>query len=124
MRGSAQAPSAPGSVAATRLPAASQAPSSSIAAEQKAVLAKYCYMCHNDKVKSGNLALTALDIFAPAKDTESSEKVIRKLGTGAMPPAGMPRPDQAAADGLRRYLETELDSAALAHPNPGRPGLQ
>jgi len=25
---------------------------------------------------------------------------------------------------LRRYLETELDRAALAHPNPGRPGLQ
>lgn len=124
MRGTAQTPSAPGSVAGTRLPATSQAPSASTAAEQKAVLAKYCYMCHNDKVKSGNLALTALDIFAPAKDTESWEKVIRKLGTGAMPPAGMPRPDKAAAEGLRRYLETELDSVALAHPNPGRPGLQ
>jgi len=87
-------------------------------------LASNCYVCHNDKLKSGGLALTALDISAPAKNIESWEKVIRKLGTGAMPPAGMPRPDKATADGLRRYLETELDRAALAHPNPGRPGLQ
>jgi hypothetical protein len=68
--------------------------------------------------------LTALDISAPAKNIESWEKVIRKLGTGAMPPAKMPRPDKATADRLVRYLETELDRAALANPNPGRPGLQ
>src|SRR5215470_15989012 len=101
-------------------PAAAASP----AADHQAVLSKYCYVCHNDKVKSGGLALIALDISAPAKNSESWEKVIRKLGTGAMPPAGMPRPDKATADGLRRYLETALDGAALAHPNPGRPGLQ
>src|SRR5215813_1033305 len=94
------------------------------AAANQAVLSEYCYVCHNDKVKSGGLALIALDISAPAKNSESWEKVIRKLGTGAMPPAGMPRPDKETADGLRRYLETALDGAALAHPNPGRPGLQ
>ncbi len=107
-RGSAQQPSA----------------AASPAAANQAVLSKYCYVCHNDKVKSGGLALIALDISAPAKNSESWEKVIRKLGTGAMPPAGMPRPDKETADGLRRYLETALDGAALAHPNPGRPGLQ
>src|ERR1700760_119284 len=86
------------------------------AAAQQVVLTKYCSVCHNEKLKSGGLVLTALDISAPAKNSESWEKVIRKLGTGAMPPAGMPRPDKAAADGLRLYLETELDSAALKQP--------
>jgi hypothetical protein len=110
--------------AATGERAVSQPAAASSAAPQQAVLSKYCYVCHNDKLKSGGLALTALDISAPAKNIESWEKVIRKLGTGAMPPAGMPRPDKATSDGVRRYLETELDNAALAHPNPGRPGLQ
>jgi len=123
-RGSAQQPSAAALPAATGAPAVSQLAAASPAAAHQAVLSKYCYVCHNDRVKSGGLALIALDISAPAKNSESWEKVIRKLGTGAMPPAAMPRPDKATADGLRRYLETALDGAALAHPNPGRPGLQ
>src|SRR6516165_6865661 len=124
VRVSAQEPPAAALPAATGTPAVSQPAAASPAAAHKAVLTKYCYVCHNDKLKSAGLALTALDISAPVKNSESWEKVIRKLGTGAMPPAGMPRPDKATADNLRRYLETELDGAALAHPNPGRPGLQ
>jgi mono/diheme cytochrome c family protein len=114
VHGSAQQPPAPVSQSAAAPPAA----------VHQAVLSKYCYVCHNDKLRSGGLVLTTLDISAPAKNSESWEKVIRKLGTGAMPPPGMPRPDKATAAGLRRYLETELDGAALAHPNPGIPGLQ
>ena len=109
VRGNAQQP-----------PAAASQP----AEAHQAVLSKYCYTCHNDKVKSGGLALTGLDISAPAKNSEAWEHVIRKLETGAMPPAGRPRPDKAIADSLVRYLETDLDRAALEHPNPGRPGLQ
>ena len=37
-----------------------------------------------------------------------------------MPPAGMPRPDEATYDSLANYLEAELDGAT---PNPGRPVL-
>src|ERR1051326_1434750 len=103
-RGSAQQPPA----------AVLQSAADSPAAAHQAVLSKYCYVCHNDRLKSGGLVLSALDISAPAKNSGSWEKVIRKLGTGAMPPPGMPRPDKATADGLRRYLETELDGAALA----------
>src|SRR5580693_7860868 len=125
VRSNAQQTTSPASHAASQ-PAAPQpaAQPASPAAAQQAVVTKYCYTCHNEKLKSGGLALTALDISAPAKNIESWEKVIRKLGTGAMPPAKMPRPDKATADGLVRYLETELDRAALANPNPGRPGLQ
>jgi hypothetical protein len=51
------------------------------------------------------------------------EKVIRKLRTRAMPPAGAPRPDEAAYDAVAQYLETTLDRVAEARPNPGRPAV-
>jgi hypothetical protein len=37
-----------------------------------------------------------------------------------MPPAGMPRPDEATYNMVAALLETGLDRAAAAHPNPGR----
>jgi hypothetical protein len=46
--------------------------------------------------------------------------VVLKLRTGAMPPAGMPRPDAAAAQGFASSIETRLDSAAPAKPYAGR----
>jgi hypothetical protein len=37
-----------------------------------------------------------------------------------MPPAGMPRPDDATYESLATSLETALDAASAARPNPGR----
>ncbi len=37
-----------------------------------------------------------------------------------MPPVGRPRPDAASIDQFASYLESELDRAAAASPNPGR----
>jgi hypothetical protein len=37
-----------------------------------------------------------------------------------MPPAGVPRPDESSYDTIVSSLETSLDRAAAAHPNPGR----
>ena len=37
-----------------------------------------------------------------------------------MPPPGLPRPDPVTYDALAGYLETELDRAAAAKPNPGK----
>jgi hypothetical protein len=51
------------------------------------------------------------------------ERVLRKVKTGQMPPAGMPRPDAASAAEFRESLESELDAEASAHPNPGRPAI-
>ena len=36
-----------------------------------------------------------------------------------MPPQGAPRPDKTALDGFTTYLETSIDRAAAAKPNPG-----
>ena len=38
-----------------------------------------------------------------------------------MPPQGMPRPDEASYNALATWLESELDRAGAAAPNPGRP---
>ncbi len=117
------APAAPASAQATQNASARQAPAAALPANQ-AVVQKYCVSCHNEKVKSGGLALTSLDMTRAPKDLEAWEHVIRKVRTGAMPPAGRPRPDKAAAENLVTYLETELDKFAAANPNPGRISLQ
>jgi hypothetical protein len=64
-----------------------------------------------------------LDVSNVSEGPETWEKVVRKLRSGAMPPPGARRPDQATADRLVGWLESELDRAAAAQPNPGRPFL-
>src|SRR5690242_20570503 len=65
-------------------------------APPRPLLNQYCTGCHNDKLKSGNMTLTQLDLSHPDRNPELAEKVIRKLRAGMMPPAGMPRPTPAA----------------------------
>ncbi len=88
------------------------------------VFDKYCVTCHNDRAKTGGLSLQSVDLSQPAANTEVLEKVIRKVHGGMMPPAGMPRPDQATADSMVVSFRTELDKSAAAKPWPGRPLLQ
>jgi hypothetical protein len=56
-----------------------------------------------------------------ANSAETWEKVIVKLRSRAMPPGGR-RPDNATYDRIASWLEGELDRAAAAQVNPGRPG--
>ena len=58
-----------------------------------------------------------------AADADTWEKVVRKLRTGSMPPAGRPRPDAAASLAFVTGLESALDRAAAANVNPGRPAV-
>jgi hypothetical protein len=86
---------------------------------QTAVVQQYCTTCHNDKLKSGGLSLAAFDAARAVEDAPVTEKMIRKLRAGMMPPAGAKRPEPAALTGLAEALETSVDTAAEAHPNPG-----
>ncbi len=101
------APTAPVAGAAQDMPA-------------RAVLDKYCVTCHNQKLKTAGLMLDTLDVTKVGEGAATWEKVVRRVRSGSMPPAGMPRPDQAVYDSLSTWLETELDRAAAAAPNPGR----
>jgi hypothetical protein len=87
---------------------------------RQALLKRYCITCHNERLKTGNLALDALDLNSVGANAPVWEKVVRKLRAGVMPPAGRPRPDEATHDAFVGWLEGELDSAAAARPDPGR----
>jgi hypothetical protein len=89
----------------------------------RALINQYCVTCHNEKAKTAGLMLDKLDIDHIGPHAETWEKVVRKLRVGAMPPLGMPRPDRATMDSLAAAIETSLDRAAAASPNPGQPVL-
>jgi len=86
----------------------------------RAVLDTYCITCHNQRLKTGGLALDAVDVTAPAANAETWEKVIAKLRAGSMPPPGRPRPDAATYRTVAGWLENEIDRAAAAKPPRGR----
>src|SRR5262245_41347161 len=73
----------------------------------RAVLDQYCSACHNRRAKTAGLALDTLDLANVGEHSEVWEKVVRKVRTGAMPPAGRPRPDRTTAMSVAAWLETE-----------------
>jgi hypothetical protein len=85
----------------------------------RALLDKYCVTCHSDRLKTANLSLQGLDLTKVGDHAELWEKVIRKLRAGVMPPPDVPRPPLTEYEGLRDWLESEIDRAASAKTNPG-----
>ncbi|MGE3510804.1 MAG: DUF1592 domain-containing protein, partial [Vicinamibacterales bacterium] len=99
--------------------ALAQTPGGSSAAT-RTTLDKYCVTCHSDRLKTGGLTLQGLDVADVPAGAEVWEKVIRKLQTGSMPPAGAPRPDAATLSNVATWLETIIDRDADARPRAGR----
>ena len=87
----------------------------------RTLVTTYCVTCHNERLKTANLLLDKTDAVNVANSAETWEKVVVQLRSRAMPPTNMPRPDNATYDTVATWLETELDRAAVARPNPGRP---
>jgi hypothetical protein len=87
---------------------------------ERAAINRYCAGCHNEKLKSGGLALDTLGVENVNQHPGAWEKVVRKLRARMMPPIGLPRPDERTYDALVSSIAASLDSAAAAHPNPGR----
>ena len=93
------------------------------AVSARAVLDRYCVTCHNERLGTAGLALDTVDPAHVGEDAAVWEKVVRKLRTRLMPPSPRPRPDADAYASLVAYFERELDLAAEADPNPGRPAV-
>jgi len=85
----------------------------------KALVDRYCVSCHNQRLKTAKLELDRLDLTHPEKEALTWERAIRKLRGGMMPPPGAPKPSLAEVNSLATYLETSLDKAGAANPNPG-----
>src|SRR6185295_11642918 len=83
------------------------------------VIQNYCVECHNDQMKTGGLTFESFAIAQTADKAPMAERMVRKLRAGMMPPPGNTPPDAASYLGLINALETRLDAAAAAHPNPG-----
>ena len=106
---------------AGQAPATVSAPGASATVATRAVLDRYCATCHNQRLRTGDLALDMLDPANVAAAPDAWESVVRKLRNGAMPPPGMPRTDDATLSTVLTSLTTALDRSAT--PNPGRPLL-
>jgi len=100
--------------------AASQAPTNPDS-QYSAVLNRYCVTCHNEELRTAELVLSTVDVENISENAAVWKKVVGKLRGREMPPAGMPRPDEASYDSFVAYLETELDRAAKAAP--GEPAV-
>ncbi len=104
--------------------------------DPRELLDEYCVSCHNERTVASTpvsgeslqrtqlrelgLTLDTEDVANVAANPEVWEKVVRKLRVGMMPPPPRPRPDSAAYQDFRLWLETELDEAAERAVDPGR----
>ncbi len=94
-----------------------------IAAQQpgETFVNQYCIACHSQKLHVAGLVLEGVDVRDVSRNAELLEKVVLKLGSGAMPPSTARRPEKAVVDAFLSSLKDSLDREAIAHPNPGRP---
>jgi hypothetical protein len=72
----------------------------------------HCVGCHNQKLKTGGLALDRMDASRPASDAEVWERVVDKLRARSMPPPGVPRPPADAYRQAVAAIEAGLDRSA------------
>ena len=105
---------------AARQPGRITAQPASSSASSREALSQYCVTCHNSRLKTAGLMLDVLDVDHVAGHEEAWEKVATKLRTHEMPPPGRPRPDAATYRTMTAEIESKLDAAAAASPNPGR----
>jgi len=89
----------------------------------QAMVSKYCVGCHNQRnplPAGAPLALDTANFADPGADAATWERVIRKVGVGAMPPLGSPTPGHAELTRFRAALISSLDRAAAKTNSPGR----
>ncbi len=94
----------------------------STAAAVAKTIHRYCSDCHNPIDYTAELSFDKLDPGQVQSHADVWERVVRKLRTHTMPPAGGPRPDRATYDALASYLESSLDRTAKTYP--GDPTLR
>ena len=123
-------PSSPGSptVSFQSAQPQSSSPAPAPASPERVLLDRYCVTCHNQTLRTADLLLDQANVAEVSQDEELWTKVVQKLRARAMPPAGMPRPEEAAYDAFATYLEAALGGAiepgvaavAADEPDSGR----
>jgi uncharacterized protein DUF1592/uncharacterized protein DUF1588/uncharacterized protein DUF1587/uncharacterized protein DUF1585/uncharacterized protein DUF1595/cytochrome c len=85
-------------------------------------LSKNCFMCHNEKLHSGELDLKShAQPEQLAKDRDVWENIVAKIKSGEMPPKGLPRPKPEEVATVTGWIESEYQRLdAKIAPDPGR----
>ena len=86
------------------------------------MVSKYCIGCHNTRnplPAGAPLALDKANFADPGADAATWERVVKKLGVGAMPPQGSLTPGPAELGKFRAALIASLDAAAAKKNSPG-----
>jgi mono/diheme cytochrome c family protein len=111
----------------TQSPAPAAAPAARVAAaapaEYHELVNKYCVTCHNERTNmpaGAPLYLDKANLDDPSADAAVWEKVVRKIGVGAMPPQGMPTPGHDKLIEFRTWLAATLDRASTEQRSAGR----
>ena len=94
------------------------------AAAHNRMLRTYCMVCHNDRMKTGNMTLSGFDAGNAPESAPLAEKMVSKLRLGMMPPPGARRPAEDLLGEVAASLEDQLDTSAEEAPNPGRRSFQ
>lgn len=118
------------------------------AAQQNALVEKYCAVCHNDAHMNGGLSLQHFDaahadpgvaamllskltsgvslasVNAAQTDPDAAAMLAGKMKTGAMGAAGLPAPDRATQDALVSALAAEAAGASAWRVNESAPILK
>jgi mono/diheme cytochrome c family protein len=98
-------------------------PESEQPAAAQTMVHQYCAGCHSQKLKTAGIVLESAQPESAGADPATWEKALRKLRANEMPPAGAAQPSEAERSVLTSLITVELDRAAAAHPNPGRPTI-
>ena len=98
--------------------------STETAAAHNGMLRTYCMVCHNDRMKTGNMSLAGFDAGEAVANPALAERMVSKLRLGMMPPPGARRPAEDLLGEVAASLETQLDASAEENPNPGRRSFQ
>jgi len=83
---------------------------------------QYCVTCHSGRSPqpaNDPLNLEAASLDDPLKSAATWERVLRKLSVRAMPPAGVPRPEEREYAAFTSWLADSLDRAWAGRSTPG-----
>ncbi len=109
-----------GAIAQSQAAAPAAGAQTGAAATASATLTRYCVTCHNERLRTAGFVVDPATLADVGAHAEGWEKVVRKLRSQTMPPAGAPRPDAAAYEAVASVLETALDRAAAERPQLGK----
>jgi hypothetical protein len=85
------------------------------------ILFDYCYDCHGDGMRRGNLAFDRYESESElVADHDLWLAVLKNVRAGVMPPRNRPQPKAAELAALEEWIKREAFGIDAENPDPGR----